>query len=516
VDLDLIVRGGDLVDGTGGPVQMATDLGILGDRIAAVGDLTGSRAATEIDATGLVVSPGFIDAHVHSEAELLFRSDAFVAATLQGVTTHLTGPDGIGWAGLPNSTALALWDEMKASYGEPGATRLGWERPADFIDDFTDLPVNVAFQVPHNAIRMAVMGFERRPASQDELARMRRLIEDWFEQGAVGLSMGLDYLPGAYADETELSYLASVAASAGRSLQAHLRYTLKGEDEGWREMLRVGTASGVRLNISHAWIRPGLIGIVEEFAGGMDLGIDDYLYPAGMTTLKFLIPAEDLEPHGAFLRRIRDETTRPAVIEQFATKFGGPYSTSDIVIASTLSGRFDGVDLAEIASRWSTVPAEAAVRLLDEEDGHVNCIFRQAWSEEDFAERVALTFAMDDAMIASDGGFHGGHVHPRANGTFPRIIREFVRERGWVSLETAIRSMTKVPAERYGLTDRGSLEVGLAADVAIFDPASFRDNSTWESPDQHASGLQHLVLNGRLVVRDGRMTGSRPGRVIRC
>lgn len=515
MEFDLIIRGGELVDGTGDPLRSATDLGIRGDRIAAIGDLSGSRSGTEIDATGLIVSPGFIDPHVHSEAELLFRSEAFVAATLQGVTTHLTGPDGIGWAGLPDETALVLWDEMKVSYGAADEHRLGWRGPAEFMSDFTDLPVNVAFQVPHHAVRMSVMGFDRRPASEDELMRMRTLTEDWFEQGAVGLSLGLDYLPGAYADERELSRLAGVAASAGRSLQAHLRYTLSGEEEGWREILRVGAASGVRLNISHAWIRPGLVDIVEEFAGLVDLGIDDYLYPAGKTTLKFLIPAKDLEPNEAFLRRIRDAATRPAVVEQFATKFRAEYDVSRIVIASTLSGGFDGVDLAEVASSWSLDPAEAAVRLLDEEDGHVGCIFRQVWSEEDFAERVALTFAMDDAMIASDGGFHGGHRHPRANGTFPRIIREFVRERGWVSLEAAIRSMTKVPADRYGLTDRGCLEVGRAADVAVFDLGSFRDNSTWETPNVAASGLRSLLVNGRAVVQEGRLTGARPGRALR-
>lgn len=518
MDFDLLIRGGSVVDGSGAPAFVA-DVAVRGDRIAAIGALPDAGAAVVIDATDRIVSPGFIDAHPHSETALRGNGDIW-GSVLQGVTSHLTGPDGFGWAPLPPEKSAELWRSTAFAYGQPDL-RPEWRTIEDYLGGFAGtIPINVVPMAPHQPIRFAVMGWDDRRPTPDEMDRMRALTRDWMEAGAVGLNTGLDYQPAANADTAELIELAKVAREYGGIYAAHIRYNAIGKPAAYRESIEIGRQADIPVRLSHESVDDETEPLLEEARrSGVDFGIDWYLYPAGSSHLLVWLPPEDqLGGFDATVQRLRDEPEHRrrigAIIEEqirAMSAAGGREYFSD-----TRTGQHIGRSITEIANDRGTSVGETAVDLIIEESPDAILVFRRGISEEDFDALARRTLAHPAFMVASDGVYHGARPHPRGYGCFAQVLGTFVRERQLVTLERAVHLMSGLPAERFGVRDRGRVSEGLAADLVVFDPATIGSQATWEQPRGTAIGVNAVIVNGQVVARAGRPTAARPGTVIRA
>jgi N-acyl-D-amino-acid deacylase len=515
VNLDLLIRGGTVVDGTGSP-GMTADVGVRADRIVAVGTLADASAADVVDATGRIVCPGFIDVHVHSETALRGNGDIW-GSVLQGVTTHLTAPDGFGWAPLPEGAAADLWRSTAFAYGQADLAP-SWPTVERYLDSFAGtLPVNVVPMVPHQAVRFAVLGWDPRPADPGELDRMSELTRMWMEAGAVGLNTGLDYQPAASSDTRELVELARVVAGFGGIYAAHIRYAGVGRPAAYRESIQIGRDAGIPVRVSHETVDDETEPLLDEARlTGVDLGIDWYAYPAGSSHLLVLLPPDDqVGGYDAVIERVRDPVHRRRIGDFLEERLretndaGGHEYFSD-----THSGRHIGRSIAEIAAERGTPLGETAVDLIVEESPEALLVFRRPYSEAVFESLARRTLTRPEFIVSSDGIYHGARPHPRGYGTFARILGRYVRELGVLGLEDAVRRMSGLPAERFAIRDRGRIANGLAADLVVFDPATVSDRATWEEPRLHAIGIDAVVVNGQVVAADGRPTGRLPGRVV--
>ena len=517
MDLDLLIRGGSVVDGSGAPTIRA-DVGVRGGRIVAIGDLEVATAATVIDATDRVVSPGFIDAHPHSETALRGNGD-IRGSVGQGVTSHLTAPDGFGWAPLPAAACAELWRSTAFAYGQPDL-RPDWPTIESYLDGFRGtLPINVVPMAPHQPIRFAVMGWDDRTPNADELERMRSLTRDWMEAGAVGLNTGLDYQPAANASTDELVALAEVVAEYGGIYAAHIRYNKIGKPAAYRESIEIGRRAGVAVRQSHESVDDETEPLLEEAArAGVDFGIDWYLYPAGSSHLLVWLPPEDqVGGFDATVARLRSDAgfrTRLASIieEQIAASAatgGREY------FADTRTGQHIGRSISEVAADRGTPVGETAVDLIIEESPDAILVFRRGIPEDEFEALARRTLAHPAFMVASDGVYHGAQPHPRGYGCYVQVLGRYVRELGLVSLERAVHLMSGLPAARFGIRDRGLVAEGLAADLVVFDPATVGSRATWDEPRLEAVGIDAVIVNGVTVVERGRLTDARPGIVVR-
>lgn len=515
MNLDLLVRGGTVVDGTGAP-GIAADVGVRGDRIVAIGTLDGASAARVVRATGRVVCPGFIDVHAHSETALRGNGEIW-GSVLQGVTTHLTAPDGFGWAPLPDAAAADLWRSTAFAYGQADLAPR-WPTIDRYLEGFHgSLPLNVVPMVPHQAVRFAVFGWDPRPANDADLDRMRAITREWMEAGAVGLNTGLDYQPAASSDTRELVELARVVAAYGGVYAAHIRYQGAGRTGAYRESIEIGRRSGIPIRISHESVDDETEPLLDEArAAGVDLGIDWYIYPAGSSHLLVLLPPEDqVGGFDAVIERVRDPRQRrriaaslDATLRQTNDSGGREY------FSDTHSGRHIGRSIAEIAEERGTGLGETAVDLIVEESPEALLVFMRPLTEQAFEALARRTLARPEFMVSSDGIYHGARPHPRGYGAFARVLGRYVRELGVLGLEDAVHRMSGLPAERFAIRDRGRIVEGLAADLVVFDPASVGDRATWDQPRQPAVGIDAVIVNGRVVAEDGRPTGELPGRVV--
>jgi N-acyl-D-amino-acid deacylase len=515
VAFDLLIRGGLVVDGSGARPATPADVGISGDRIAAIGALDGATAARTIDATGQVVSPGFIDVHAHSEIALLGGPHRY-GALAQGVTTQLLGPDGFGWAQLPPARARELWEYTKFAYGGRDLT-FDWPTPQDYLDLFAgNTPANVLPQVPHCAVRLAVVGWEPRRATAAEIAAMASLTRAWYEAGATCLNLGLDYQPSANADFRELAALCRVAREYDAIYAAHLRYTDYGREGAWREIIRLGEETGIPVHVSHESVDPLSAALLDEARDRCDLTFESYLYPAGCTHLALMLPIpEQGGGPGGLRERLRDPRERAAMAAQLdATLAASSAAGARAVFVANQTGRYIGQSLDEAAAACGESRGDFAVRVLAEEDPYALMVFHRPGT---IAEQEAIqraTIAHPQMLVASDGVYHGPSGHPRGYGCFARILRLAVREWGAVSLEGAIHKMSGLPAARFRLADRGLLREGYGADVVIFDPATVADEATWDAPFRAASGIAQVIVNGEVVIEGDNPTGVLPGRVL--
>jgi N-acyl-D-amino-acid deacylase len=506
-DFDLVLEGGDVLDGTGAPAVTA-DVGVVDGRIAEVGDLSARSASERIDVTGLVVAPGFIDPHTHSRGTIfeIPTADNFV---LQGVTTLVEGNDG----GSPLD--LAHWyDSLRASGGTAP---------------------NFAMFVGHGSIRREVLGDDDRAPSSDELEAMKGIVARGMEDGALGLSTGLFYLPGSFAATEEVIELARVAAEAGGIYISHMRNEGDSVFASVRETIRIGREAALPVQMTHhkigAWRNFGRAGESIELMRaareeGIDITFDQYPYTASSTSLSSIIPRWAQEG-GRLTERLADPTLRARIVDDMVAwvemRFASDPSKIQLVSCS-FEGEVEGVFPEEMAGTtleellaWRGVEAQpvavAEVILEIDQAGGCGAIFH-AFDEGD----VQTLLRSEYGMIGSDGSLvHYGRArpHPRGYGTFPRVLGHYARDLGVISLAEAVRRMTSAPADRLGFADRGRIAPGLAADLVVFDPETVIDQATFEDPHRYPIGIPHVFVRGVAVVRDGAVTGAKPGVVLR-
>ena len=513
MQFDYIVHGGTIVDGTGSREPFPADVGVIGDKIAAIGNLGIDQANRVIDAGGQVVSPGFIDVHVHSEIALLGGRDR-LAAVHQGVTTQLLAPDGFGWAPLSPDRARELWHYTQFAYGDNDLP-LDWPTAEAYLSIFSGrIPANVYPQVPHCAVRLRAMGWDARPATDEELNAMVATTREWMEAGAGVLCLGLDYQPSANADLRELVTLSKVTASYGGIYAAHVRYQILGRKRAWEETMEIARQGGIPVHISHERVDDEVAALLDKVEReGVDLTFESYLYPAGMTHMAMQVPMNfQLGSPEEMLSRLAHPKTREACLPYLREKLG---SIGNQIVGYTRSGRFIGMTLAEAAERAGKSWEEFAYDLIVEEEGVEAFVFPWQTPTEQSEVTLNRTAVHPRMMIASDGVYNVPHPHPRSYGCFVRFLRRYVRERKLISLREAIYKMSGFPAHRFGLTDRGRIAEDLAADLVVFDPATVADQSTWQEPIQTAVGVNWVMVNGTLVIENGAPTGQLPGRVLR-
>jgi N-acyl-D-amino-acid deacylase len=521
--IDLLIRGGEIVDGSVDATPRAADVAIEGDRISAVEPGLVADAATVIDATGRYVAPGFIDTHVHSEAALL-REDQRWASLIQGVTTHLAGPDGFGWAGLPPPAAAELWRSTLALHGADSEDEPphGADSPAEYLAGFRDrLPVDLVPMIPHLALRFGAMGWRTDAAGPAEIAVMQTHAEAWLAEGAAALSVGLDYAPSIFATTDELVALAGLLVSLGLPYAAHGRHRRLGRAGQARDTVEIGRLAGVPVVLSHDRMDDELDDIIAAGErAGVSVAFDSHMYPAGCTHLLFNVPEDD-QAIGvdALLERLEDprHAARIAASMDEIIRQGWADGAREI-IGSTGSGRHVGMTLRELADDAGVSGGEMAVRLLREERADVLLVYQWApWGGNDAAYHGVedRTLAHPALLVASDGLYRSGTPHPRGYGTFARALG-IVRERAPVSWGEAIHAMTGKPADVYGLRDRGRLTPGLVAHAVIFDPATVAARATWEQPQQGPVGIDTVIVNGVVAVADGQPTGELAGRTARA
>jgi dihydroorotase/N-acyl-D-amino-acid deacylase len=496
--LDLILRGGRVVDGTGAKA-VAADVGVRDGRIVEIGNLAGRAATEAIDVSGLVVAPGFIDPHTHGRERL---RDIPIADNLvrQGITTLVDGNDGS--SPLPMGAFL------------------------DSVESWRVAP-NVALFVGHGSVRREVMGTENRAATADELAAMEALVRAAMTDGAVGLSSGLFYVPGSFAPTAELVSLARVAAAAGGVYSSHMRNEDDSVLASVTETIRIGREAGIPVLISHHKVggrrnygrsEQSLALMREARAAGVAVSFDQYPYTASHTSIASIVPAW-ARANEALQARLADPAQRGKIVAEMQAFVEMRFSNDPSKLQlsrcgfdSTLAGR----TLADILGERRIAASPGSISdLILELVGRGGCgaIFHSF--DEGDVERLMKS---EYGMIGSDGAltqFGESSPHPRAYGTYPRVLGRYVRERGTIALEEAVRRMTSAPADLLGFTDRGRIAKGQVADLVVFDPATVADQATFESPHQYPVGIPHVFVGGVAVVRGGEVTGARPGAVLR-
>ena len=401
MEFDVLILNGEVIDGSRDGRRARSDVGIRRDRIAAVGDLAGSTAETIIDAAGHVVAPGFIDVHIHSEIELLGGPHRY-ASLLQGVTTQLLTPDGFGWAPLSPAESKELWEATVAIYG-PLELEPNWDTPEAFLALFDgNTPANVLPQVPHTAVRLAAMGWDARPATDDELDTMRGLVRQWMEAGATCLCLGLDYQPSAFSDTRELIELSKVAAEYDGIYTAHVRYNMVGLETAWRETMEIGEQASIPVHISHEYVRDVTAGLLDEAEQRCDLTFESYMYPAGCTHLLNLLPMpyQAGGPNGV-RRRLASDDGRTAISEAVANRLRNDYEQgSRAVFANTKTGRWIGQDMVSAAEQEEMDLESFVLEVFDTEYPEGLMVYRRGDTPEQVDEMIRRTFSHPRMMVA--------------------------------------------------------------------------------------------------------------------
>jgi len=523
--LDVVLKGGLIVDGSG-CCSVHTDIAFAADRVVRIGDCTGADARLQLDVGGLVVAPGFIDMHGHSD-EVLLVLPAASSKLQQGITTEVGGNCGASPAPL-SSTALAeKTDEMRRHYD----MRPEW---TDFEGFFHSLEqtrpaINFCCLAGLGTIRSALDLISGAPLDRDGVKRAQALVREACEQGAIGVSSGLIYPPGNAADSGELVELAKAAAAAGSALYAsHIRNEGDRLIEAVDEAIEVGQRSGCAVQLSHHkasrrrnWgkVHDTLARIDRARDRGLDVVVDQYPYKASSTGLDVLLPEDvNVGTRAEVAARLVDPRYAALVAARVELEHGERWN--DVVVASVASEgnrRFEGQTLAAIAQATGRTPVDALLRLLVEETLDVGAIFF-TMCEDDV--RTVLSYRQtcigsDAVAQATEGITARGKPHPRTFGTFPRVFKRYVRDSALLSLEEAVRRATSLGATRLGLRGRGVLAEGAFADAVVFDPARIADTATYERPQQYPLGVVHVFVNGTAAIRDGVETGARTGRVLR-
>jgi N-acyl-D-amino-acid deacylase len=526
---DLILRGGTIIDGTGRPARQG-DVVVRSGWVAELLPPGGFRGetGTVVDVSGLVVAPGFIDMHAHSDLAVL-EDSAHEAKVLQGVTTEVLGQDGLSYAPGTPQVFEQLRAQLSGWNGAGSALDLGWTTVGDYLDRVdAGAAVNVAYLVPHGTVRLVVMGNAARSATADELAAMQRLVAEGLRDGAVGLSTGLTYTPGSYANDDELVALCEIVARYRGYYCPHHRNYGSAVVQSYRECLAVAERAKVPLHLAHCHVnfpltrgRAGqvLADLDAARRRGLDVTLDSYPYLAGATYLHALLPgwAHEDGP-GALLDRLSQPQARERIVHEMEIvgsdgHHGIPMDWSTIVLSGVADAtleRYVGRSIAELAIVGGIPPAQLFLDLLVADQLGSSCLV-----EVGNEENVRAILRDPYHTVGSDGILVGSRPHPRGWGTFPRILARYVRGEGVLSLEEAVRHMTSTAARRLGMTDRGVVAEGAVADLVCFDPAAIRDNATYDNPRRTASGVIHVFVAGEATVRDGVRTQAVPGHSLR-
>jgi N-acyl-D-amino-acid deacylase len=528
---DLVIRNGHIIDGTGSP-WYSGDVGIRDGRIAAIGNLSEANAKRTIDAQGRVVAPGFID--MLGQSEVTIMVDPRVPSKIyQGITTEVTG-EGSSIApqnGMTIQGDLAVYKQ----YGiEPD-----WKTFAEYFAriEKQGIGINLATYVGATQVRRVVIGDADRPPSSAELERMKALVRQAMEEGARGVSTSLEYAPAPYASTEELIALAAESAKYGGIYATHMRNEGDGIMAALEETARIGREAKTPVEIWHLkvagksmWGRmPQVVAFIEKArASGLDISADTYAYTAWNNSLSAFIPPWAHDGGDAkLIEHMKDPATRARIHTDMKTytktwdnewqEIPGPES---ILVSSVLNPALrplQGKRISEIAKMWGKDPIDTICELLiqDHAATYVS-VFGMQESDVELALKQPWVSADNDSSGTSPDGILGqDKPHPRAYGTFPRILSKYVREEKLLTLPDAIRKFTSLPAQRMRFTDRGVLKKGMWADVVIFDPEKIHDVATYENPNQFSVGMEYVLVNGEPVIDGGKMTGARPGKVLR-
>ena len=525
--LDTVIRGALVVDGTGSE-PFSADVGLKNGKIVRVGEAS-EEAATVVDASGLALCPGFIDMHTHMDLELL-REKKPEAKILQGVTTDLLGQDGLGAAPVSAKNRKLLADILSGLNGILGDEQWTWGSFGDYLNalDGCGLPNNAAVLVSQGPVRIEAMGMEERRPTGAELDMQRALVREAMEEGAFGLSSGLIYPPCPYADTEELIELNREVAAFDGIFVVHQR------DEGYHlsrsfeEVCTISRRSGARLHVSHLqaygkvnWpIMDEVLEKAERFLEeGGEVTWDRYPYLAGCTTLTAVLPTWTFnEGTGALIENLVNPAYRKKIHDEFTKGLDVWHNRqisvgweNIVVTAVHLEGNrwMEGLSCREIAERQGKNPIDAVCDLLSEEKLAVTMI--SFYGSEDVLRKV---LSHRRATVGSDG-IYGGRPHPRLYGSYPRFLRQYVREERVFSLQEGVRKLTSFPARILGISDRGRIAEGCWGDLVLFDPARIADRATYEEPELPPEGISGVFVNGVRAVDERGATGSLPGRVLR-
>lgn len=520
---DLIIRRGYVIDGTGNPWFKA-DLGIVDGKIEAVGDLKGSTPSEKIDAKGLIVAPGFIDMHSHSDFYVLLNPYG-ESKIFQGVTTEVIGNCG--------SSAAPMNDELRAYREKYMRQRLGpdfefnWSTMKEYMERVNEkgASFNVVPLVGHGTVRSNVIGFEDRKPSDREMRKMRNFVAEAMEEGAWGLSTGLIYTPGCFAETDEIVSLARVAAKYHGIYASHIRGEGETLLQAVNEAIEIGERARIPVEISHfkasgrkhwGMTRESLKLVEEARARGIDVTVDQYPYTASSTSLNALLPLWVREGgNDAMLERLRNPEVREKVKEE--PEITEREWNQVMVVFAEKHPDFTGRSIDEISKIQGKSPSDAVFDLLVEEEASVSIVMF-GMCEEDVRRVMKSPYMMvgtDGSAISPKGILGKGKPHPRFYGTFPRILGRYVREEKILTLQEAVRKMTSLPAQKIDLRDRGLLREGMVADITIFNANEIRDRATFTDPHRFPMGVYYVIVKGEVVVRKNRHTGALPGRALK-
>ncbi|MFF4358507.1 amidohydrolase family protein [Streptomyces sp. NPDC001604] len=530
---ELVIRDADVVDGSGEPSYRA-DVVVDGGRIvsivkeAAAAGCLRPKARRELDAEGLVLSPGFIDMHAHSDLALL-RDPDHSAKAAQGVTLEVLGQDGLSYAPVDDRTLAEVRRAITGWNGYGDDIDFDWRSVGEYLDRLDQgIAVNAAYLVPQGTVRMLAVGWEDREATPQELDRMRQLVAEGMEQGAVGMSSGLTYTPGMYAKDAELTELCRVVAEYGGYYCPHHRSYGAGALEAYQEMVALTRQAGCSLHLAHATMNfgvnkgraPELLSVLDEaLAAGADISLDTYPYTPGCTTLVALLPswASEGGPE-AILKRLADDETAERIRHDMEVVgadgcHGVPVEWDTIEISGVADAGpadFVGRTILQSAQARGEAPWATARHLLLA-DRLGSTILQHVGHEENV--RAIMRHRVHTG--GSDGILQGTKPHPRAYGTFPQYLGRYVRELGVLSLEECVAHLTSRPAARLRLPDRGLVREGYRADLVLFDPRTVAAGSTYENPRTLPTGIPYVLVDGRFVIEDGRRTDVLAGRAVR-
>ncbi len=522
--IDLLITGGAVVDGTGAPARQGTII-VEGDRMRVVpadAEIP-TNAAHRIDATGRVVAPGFIDLHSHGGLMIL-AEPRHEPKIQQGVTTEIVGVDGNGFAPFRGREDLEAFVALDSGLDGRPDIDYDWRTVADYLARFDGtVSVNIGTLVGNSQLRIDALGWDDVPADDRALDRMGSTLRDAMAEGALGLSSGLDYPPGSYATTRELAALTRIAGQAGGFYHTHVRYPLGDRYlDPFREAIEIGRGAEAPSHITHFYHRethPGgpepLLALIDDArAEGLDVTFDTYPSEWASTRLLIQLPPWIQAGGPAALKgRLADRATRDRLRREMGPAYTSPAGWADVRLGAFRHPdllRWESRTMADVMADTGHDAVDVICDLLVGEDLGVNQVTSGPWSET-----LRQFIAHPVGMVGTDSTFVGAKPSPRTYGSFPRILGQFVRDEGLLSLEEAIRKMTGAAAARLGLTQRGTIHDGNYADLVIFDPETVRNNATYDEPRRFPTGIEHVIVNGTPVVHDGEHTGATPGRGIR-